>query len=181
MFSIFSEEYLEPPLNEIKKYYDIIQNELLNKINEIVSNMKDFFAEIQIKYNITNQMEELVKIIKKTYDYLIKYSQDLTDDIDDYDEILILYTYIDDGTNELRQLNDYLRNNKRNLGELKNIFNLKKDKEMLNKRKKLAEKKYKNRNNISNNNNNLSLLSNNNKLNIYKDYKYIYLYLYKYK
>ena len=92
--------------------------------------MKDFLAEIQILYNITKQMEEIVEIIKITYDHLIKYINDLTDDIDNYDDILSLYTYIDSSTNELRQLNAYLRGNKRNLGELKNIFTLKKYKEI---------------------------------------------------
>ena len=151
MFGIFSKDYLEPPLNEIKNYYDIIQNELLNKINEIVSNMKDFYAEIQIKYNITVQVDELYKILKTTYDDLIDYSQDLIDDINDYDEILALYTYIDSSTNELRQLNDYLRGYKRNLKESKNIFNLTKDKEMLNKIKRLAEKKRRIKNNAKKN------------------------------
>ena len=89
-FNIFSKDYLEPPLNEIKTYYDIIQNELLSKINEIVNNMKDFLVEIQIQYNISQQMDEMFGVLKLTYDNLINYSQDFIDDINDYDEILSL-------------------------------------------------------------------------------------------
>ena len=32
-FGYFSQSYLEPPLDEIKQYYDMIQNELLKKFN----------------------------------------------------------------------------------------------------------------------------------------------------
>ena len=35
-FGYFSNNYLEPPLDEIKIYYEMIQNELLKKISEIV-------------------------------------------------------------------------------------------------------------------------------------------------
>ena len=150
MFGVFSKDYLEPPLNEIKKYYDNIQNELLNKINELVSNMKDFYAEIKIKYNIIEQTEELFKILKTTYENLVNYSQDIIDDVNDYDEILALYTYIDSSTNEIRQLNEHLRGYKRNLGEARNIFLIEKDKEMLNKIKRLAEEKRRNKNNTKN-------------------------------
>ena len=149
-FKEFSQNYLEPPLNEIKKYYDIIQNELINKIQEIVSNMRDSYADIQLYYNITEQMNEMFNILKETYDNLINYSQELTDDINDFDEILILYTHIERSSNEFRKLNDYLRGNKRNLGDTRNIFILKKNEELLNKIKRLADEKFKNKKNTSN-------------------------------
>jgi len=58
-FGYFSQSYLEPPLDEIKQYYyDMIQNELLKKINEIVDQMKDFNEEIKSKYNISEQMNK---------------------------------------------------------------------------------------------------------------------------
>ena len=128
-FGIFSNNYLEPPLNEIKEYYDMIQNELLNKINELLNQMKDFYAEIQIKYNITEQMNEIYNIIKNSYENLVNYSDDFIKDINDYDDILVLYTYIDSSTNDLRKLNEYLRNDeKRNLEKIRKVFNLTKNK-----------------------------------------------------
>lgn len=72
-FTYFSESYLEPPLNEIKEYYDMIQNELLKKINEIVSQMKDFYAEIQTEYNTTKQMIGLFNVFEDTYNTLVNY------------------------------------------------------------------------------------------------------------
>ena len=128
-FAIFSKNYLEPPLNKIKEYYDMIQNELLNKINELLNQMKDFYAEIQKKYNLTEQMDEMFNIIKNSYENLVNYSDDLIKDINDYDDILVLYTYIDSSTNEIRKLNEYLRNDeKRNLEKIRKVFNLTKNK-----------------------------------------------------
>ena len=72
-FTYFSESYLEPPLNEIKEYYDMIQNELLKKINEIVSQMKDFYSEIQTEYNTTKQMIGLFNVFEDTYNTLVNY------------------------------------------------------------------------------------------------------------
>ena len=140
-FGIFSNNYLEPPLNEIKEYYDMIQNELLNKINELLNQMKDFYAEIQIKYNITEQMNEIYNIIKNSYENLVNYSDDFIKDINDYDDILVLYTYIDSSTNDLRKLNEYLRNDeKRNLEKIRKVFNLTKNKSKNKITRKLEQK-----------------------------------------
>ena len=56
--------------------------------------MTDFSEDIKMKYNITEQMNQMVKVTKNSYDNLVNYSQDFIDDIDQYDDILILYTYI---------------------------------------------------------------------------------------
>jgi hypothetical protein len=61
-FGYFSQSYLEPPWDEIKQYYDMIQNELLKKINEIVDQMKDFNEEIKSKYNIAEQMNKMFDV-----------------------------------------------------------------------------------------------------------------------
>ena len=122
-FSNFSSNYLEPPLSEIKEYYDMIQNELLKKINEIVSEMRDFYAEIQTKYNITEQIDEMFNVLQDTYNTLVNYSQILIDDINNYDDILVLYTFIGSSSNDMRRLNNYLRSNEKNIKKIRNIFN----------------------------------------------------------
>lgn len=114
-FSNFSSNYLEPPLSEIKEYYDMIQNELLKKINEIVSEMSDFYAEIETKYNITEQINEMFNVLQDTYNTLVNYSQILIDDINNYDDILVLYTFIGSSSNDMRRLNNYLRSNEKNI------------------------------------------------------------------
>ena len=123
-FQNFSKNYLEPPLDEIKEYYDKIQNELLKQINEIVNNMKDVYEDIRIEYNITDQLNNMINMIENTYQNLVNYCQDLIDDINEYDDILLLYTYLGDNNKNLRQLNQYLRSDERNLENIRNKYNL---------------------------------------------------------
>ena len=153
-FGSFSQNYLEPPLDEIKQYYDIIQNELLKKIEEIINQMRDFSEDIKIEYNITEQMNLMVDVIKNSYDNLINYSQDFIDDIDIYDEILILYTYISENKYSIRKLNEYSKESNES-GEGKKIinFNNKNYNSINNKQlniKRLNKTKYFNINNVSN-------------------------------
>ena len=123
-FEFFSENYLEPPLDRIKEYYDMIQNELLKKVDELLSQMKDFYAEIQIVYNIIEQMNNMYNVIKNTYDNLVNYCQIFIDDIDKYDDILVLYTYLGENNYNLRILNDYLRSDKKDIYKIRKIYNL---------------------------------------------------------
>lgn len=145
-FGYFSQSYLEPPLDEIKRYYDMIQNELLKKINEIVNQMKDFNEEIKSKYNITEQMNKMFDVLKRTYDTLVNYSNIFIDDINEYDEILVLYTYISKSSHTLRQLNNYLKvDNKSNIKLIRNKYNFTNDKSMnKNLKRIIAQNKTKN-------------------------------------
>ena len=146
-FGYFSQSYLEPPLDEIKRYYDMIQNELLKKINEIVNQMTDFNEEIKSKYNITEQMNKMFDVLKRTYDALVNYSNIFIDDINEYDEILVLYTYISKNSHTLRQLNNYLKvDNKSNIKLIRNKYNFTNDKSM-NKNLKRIIAQNKNKNN----------------------------------
>ena len=85
--------------------------------------MKDFYAEIQIKYNITEQMTGMFNILQNTYDTFVNYCQIYIDEIKDYDDILILYTYLDSSSSDIRRLNDYLRGNEVNIDKIRNVFN----------------------------------------------------------
>ena len=165
-FSFFIQKYLEPPLDEIKQYYNMIQNELLNKISEIINQMKDFSEEIKIKYNITEQMNTMFNVLKNTYDNLVNYTQNFVDDIDEYDDILVLYTYISGSTHTIRQLNEYLEdNNEEDINEILNSFNFTNNKSRNKKVKRTTANRTKN-NNISkiyNNNLNNHIKVNNNK------------------
>ena len=133
----------------------MIQNELLNKINEIISQMKDFNEEINIKYNITEQMNKMFNVLKSTYDILINYTQNFLDDINEYDDILALYTYISGSTHTIRQLNKYLKDdNEKYKEKIINKFNSTNDKSM--------EKILKMQNQKKNKNNNIYQIYNNN-------------------
>ena len=170
-FKFFSENYLEPPLDKIKEYYDMIQTELLKKISEIVDQMRDVFGEIKTEYNITEQMNNMYNVFENTYEYLVNYSQTFIDDIDSYDDILLLYTYLgeNEGIYNLRALNEYIRSEERDLVKLRKIYNLTNNKNMNNKLKRLAENDveyyHKSKNKSSNGqnfyNNNLKIKKNN--------------------
>jgi hypothetical protein len=160
----------------------MIQNELLKKISEIVDQMSDTYEEIRTKYNITEQMNTMHNVIKNTYDNLVNYSQSFIKDINDYDDILLLYTYIDWDNNNLRELNEYLRDNERNINKLRKIFDIINNKSTDNIIRKLAEKnkiednfnsKKINKNNNENNNNEYLASTNtlNNKINYNKPHK----------
>ena len=151
-FSNFSSNYLEPPLSEIKEYYDMIQNELLKKINEIVSEMSDFYAEIETKYNITEQINEMFNVLQDTYNTLVNYSQILIDDINNYDDILVLYTFIGSSSNDMRRLNNYLRSNEKNIKKIRNIFNFTNNNSKNKRTKKMSENDEINKNLRINNN-----------------------------
>ena len=150
----FIQSYFEIPLNKITFHYNETQFKINAKVEETtkIENIPDSFLVIEEKYNIPKQMDDLFEIIKATYINLINYTNDFTNDIDDYDEILSLYTFIDTSSNELRSLNDYLRGNKRNLGELENKVLIKKDKKLISQIKRLAEKNINNNKKIDDSN-----------------------------
>ena len=138
-FQLFSEIYLEPPLDKIKEYYEMIQNELLNKISEIVDQMRDTLTDIQIEYNITQQLNNMFNVLKNTYEYLVNYSQIFIDEIDDYDDILLLYTYLGESSYKIRELNRYLRSDERDILKLRKAFNLTNNETINKQLKRLAE------------------------------------------
>ena len=100
--------------------------------------MKDFNEEIKSKYNIAEQMNKMFDVLKSTYDTWVNYSKIFIDDINDYDEILLLYTYINKSSYTLRQLNNYLKeDNKSNIKQIRNKFNFTNDKSMNKKLKRI--------------------------------------------
>ena len=107
--------------------------------------MKDFSEEIKIKYNITEQMNKMFNVLKNTYDNLVNYTKNFVDDIDEYDDILVLYTYISGSAHTIRQLNEFLKdNNEKDMKEMLNTFNFKNDKPKDKKAETITENRTKN-------------------------------------
>ena len=90
----FIKNILEPPLIRIKNQYNLIENEILGTISDSVENFPDYISIIKNMLYINeifNHIASLYDIIK---DLLIKYGDDLDNDINTYINKLIHFTYI---------------------------------------------------------------------------------------
>ena len=91
----FIKNILEPPLIEIKRQYDLIEDEILETISESVNNFPDYTSILKNLLHVDdifNYIYSLYDIIKSL---LIKYGDEVDLDTTNYINKLIHYTYID--------------------------------------------------------------------------------------
>ena len=90
----FLKDVLEPPILEIKREYNIIEEEILGEIQPIFETFPSLKDVIKGKLEIENIVEYIKFIFEKMKDSLLKYQVDLNEDYDSYINKLIHYTYI---------------------------------------------------------------------------------------
>ena len=90
----FIKDVLEPPLLEIKKQYNLIEEGILGQILVITDNFPDVRQTIKEKLAIEDILEYIKLMSVEIKDLFLKYHNDLNDDFDSYINKLIHYTYI---------------------------------------------------------------------------------------
>ena len=142
----FTDIYLRPPLLEIKKYYNKIEEELLNKLFLIIDNFDDIYGLIRQKLNKEYIIDNIQNIHNITNDLINNYSNIITNEIIEIKNKLFNFTYIN-GLNK-RNLNELNSKNQNeiNLSNKTNIFNDIQLAEKNNHQKIYDNKSYKNRN-----------------------------------
>ena len=85
---------LGPPLNKIKKKYNDIEDDLLNKIIELINEFPDFYTIIKNNINITDKFEILGDIFTEIKNNLTTYGDELIEDFDSLFNKIIHYAYI---------------------------------------------------------------------------------------
>jgi len=119
----FTDIYLRPPLLEIKKYYNKIEEELLNKIFLIIENFDDIYGLIKQKLNKEYKIDNIQNIHNITKDLINNYSNIITNEILEIKNKLFNFTYIN-GLNK-RNLNELNSRNESRINSINktNIFN----------------------------------------------------------
>ena len=84
LFLNFTNEYLEPPLNEIKKIYDKIQDELLAQIFKKIDDMPNYYLFLIEKYCADDIISYISNATFSTEDLFLNYTSNLTDESDRY-------------------------------------------------------------------------------------------------
>ena len=90
----FIKYVLEPPILLIKNEYNSIEGQILGEVVEVINGFPNFKEEIKNKLNIEGAREFIKVIFNETLDSLLKYQNDLSEDIDTYINKLIHYTFI---------------------------------------------------------------------------------------
>ena len=90
----FLKNVLQPPLLELKKQYNLIEEDILGKILIITENFPDFRQIIKEKLAIEDILEYIKFISEKIKEILLQYHSHLNDEYDSYINKLIHYTYI---------------------------------------------------------------------------------------
>ena len=90
----FLKNVLEPPLLEIKKQYNLIEQDILGQILMITDNFPDFRQIIKEKLAIEDILEYIKYMSEEIKEILLQYHSDLNDEYDSYINKLIHYTYI---------------------------------------------------------------------------------------
>ena len=90
----FIKNVLEPPLQEIKNHYNLIEEKILEKVLNITKEFPDFSEIIKEKIAIYDIIELIKVLIEKMKYLLLNYQKELNDDYYSYINKLIHYTYI---------------------------------------------------------------------------------------
>ena len=121
----FINDNLEPPLIEIKDKYNQIEEELLNKIINILDSFPDYFQVVKNNLNIESKISNIAEGVGGFKSYLYKYFNDFNENIDEYYNKLAYLTIIN-GSNYLEEpcnlsicflISSFAKNNKRILNE----------------------------------------------------------------
>ena len=128
--NIFISKELQPPLSLILKKYDLIEKELVNRIQPLAEDFPDCYSEVK-KNLLGTKMETIDDSLKKINETLLDYNNILIDDIQDYLNKLIHFTYID-GLNAMDKSceesycsfpkNSFRRLNKREFIDISNTY-----------------------------------------------------------
>ena len=124
----FIENELKPPLTLIKKYYDLIEEQSIEKIKTLVDNFPDCLSIIKEKF-IENRIDFIYRYANDINSLILEYKNIINDDINDYVNKLSYYSYINGlnfyqkpcnesyckinraDSNNIRRLNDINQNN----------------------------------------------------------------------
>jgi len=90
----FLKNVLQPPLLEIKKMYNLIEEDILEKILIITENFPDIRQIIKEKLAIEDILDYIKFISEEIKEILLQYHSDLNDEYNSYINKLIHYTYI---------------------------------------------------------------------------------------
>ena len=113
----FTSFYLEPPLSQIKEYYNKIEDELLNQLFYLINNFDDIYGIIKNKFEEFYNIENIQLNYNLSDELLNNYINNFSNEIYDIKNQLFYYTYINglDSNNKSRNLNKI--NNKVNLSK----------------------------------------------------------------
>ena len=92
----FIKNVLAPPISEIKKQYNSIEEKILEKLLNIINNFPDFNKIIKENLAIYDIFDSIKILAETIEELLLKYQDDLNDDYDTYINKLIHYTYINE-------------------------------------------------------------------------------------
>ena len=90
----FLKDVLEPPILEIKKEYESIEEYILENLQNVINTSPDFKEIIKEKLDIQNTLDYIKLITENIKNLLLQYYFDIDDDYDTYINQLIHYTYI---------------------------------------------------------------------------------------
>lgn len=93
---------LEPPLIEIRDKYNLIEEELLEKIINILDSFPDYFLIVKNNLNVESKVSNISKGIDIFKSYLYQYFNDFNENIDEYYNKLAYLTIIN-GSNYLEE------------------------------------------------------------------------------
>ena len=90
----FIKDILEPPILEIKIKYNLIEEQILEKVLVITNNIPDYREAFKETLQIEDIFSSIEYIISEIKDSLLKYQDALYEDYNSYINKLIHYTYI---------------------------------------------------------------------------------------
>ena len=96
IISVFIEDYLEPPLIEIKNQYNSIEIELLNKISDILGNFPDYSEIVKNNLNLESKVANISENRDILKNYLSEYFIYFMNEINKYFNELAYLTIINE-------------------------------------------------------------------------------------